>query len=155
MSDARQQRLFGIFERAAEELGDITQPVMQRAYADCPEALACFERHGLGEKLQDLEAVMVEQTLYCVLAWEENPGAARITLETTIPHHAETLEVPLPFFWSIFEALFDELAERVIGDRADELQDWQALHGEIEDYVRSDIAPYLAATTVDGEETLS
>lgn len=129
-----------IFEQVAETLGDITKPVMQRAYEAFPEAKQSFKQHGLGEKLSDLEAVMVEQTLYCVIGWVESPGASKVTLDTTVPHHAETLNVPLPFFWSIFTALFDLVKASIPAADKKKIEVLTALQAEIEDYVHNSIS---------------
>jgi len=45
--DQKSMLLENSLERAAERLGDITEPVMNRYYASHPEARASFNEHGL------------------------------------------------------------------------------------------------------------
>ena len=129
-----------IFSLAAEELGDITTPVITRAYQLCPEGHKAFQTHALTNNLFDLEANMVEQTLYCILDWTRNREASKVAVFSTLPHHIETLEVSLEMFLSPFEALFDVI-ERVILP-SDTLQQtaWQTLRTDFFCFCEEDLS---------------
>jgi hypothetical protein len=55
--------LDAILTRAADQLSDLTEPVMQRFYWDFRDAKAKFEHHDLGKR-ERLEAEIVETALY-------------------------------------------------------------------------------------------
>jgi len=63
---ARQALLERGLERAAEALGDVTEPVMAAFYAGFPEAEASFERLSLDNRAR-LEGEIVAQALYCLM----------------------------------------------------------------------------------------
>lgn len=79
-------------ERAAETLGDVTEPVIAAFYERFPEAQATFDRLSLGNRSR-LEGEMVAQALYCLMTWFEYPDEVRGVLMTSVPHHKQTLEV--------------------------------------------------------------
>lgn len=135
-----------IFEAAAEELGDVTEPVMAEAYRLCPESRASFEHHGLGDSVALLEANMVEQTLYAVLAWPEDAETSKIAIAGTLPHHIETLDVPADFFWCLFDALFDVIGKVIDPVDTLKLAVWRELHTEIRQFFFEECAALGAET---------
>ena len=136
MSD-KAKLLESIFADVAEQLGDITRPVMARTYELCPEAREAFEVNCLGG-ISSLEANMVEQTLYCVMDWIENQDNSKITLLHTLPHHTDTLNVPLKSFYSMFEALFGVVENSVLNTDKKKQELWQEIKSEIHAYVHGD-----------------
>ena len=94
--------------RAAELLGDLRQPVMNRFYRRFPEALAVFETKSAGHR-ETLEGQMVAQTLWCLMTWVERPIEIRIVLHTTVPHHAAALQVPAPLFAGFIDAVVETI----------------------------------------------
>jgi hypothetical protein len=58
--------------RAAEILGDVTGPVMEKYYTNHPKAKISFEEHGFGNGVK-LEAEMVESIIYCLMNWYDRP----------------------------------------------------------------------------------
>ena len=78
--------------RAADKIGDLTEPVMSHFYQRYPQARESFERLACGNHAR-LEAVMVENVLYCIMQWFERPEEIRIILYGSVPHHQETLKV--------------------------------------------------------------
>lgn len=120
--------LYSILERAAEQLGDITEHVYSRYYRRCPEAHERFAELYPGG-VQRLEGEMVEQVLYCIMEWYESPGEIEIILISTIPHHIDTLQVKQEYFSQLVAAVFDTLRATIppheTGELAvlDELQD--------------------------------
>lgn len=92
--------------RAAELIGDITPPVMALYYARHPDARVSFERHGLGGTAQ-LEGEMVGNSLYCLMHCLESPMEVEILLDTSVPHHHFTLDVPLSWYQGLVDATID------------------------------------------------
>lgn len=123
----KQQLLLGSLERAAELLGDITAPVYTRYYARCPEARTHFANfHPDGP--ERLEGSMVEQALYCLMHWFDAPGEVEIVLTGTIPHHIETLGVPVELFSRLITAVCETVVATVPAGAEDELAVWRELH---------------------------
>jgi len=60
-------------ERVAEQLGDVTAPIMAAFYERFPEAQVAFDRLSLGNRAR-LEGEMVAQALYCLMTWFAHPG---------------------------------------------------------------------------------
>ena len=109
---ARMEQLEAILTRAAEEVGDLTEPAITRFYADSPAALEDFRHHAHG-KLAQLQATMVETTLYCIMTWFERPGEIATILYGTVPHHTQTLHVVLPHFVGLLNAVIDAIADTI------------------------------------------
>lgn len=108
-----------ILERTADQLGDITDPVLDHYYARFPQGREDFRRHDPSGHYQ-LEGVMVEQVLYCMMRWFEYPGEVEIVLNTTIPHHIVTLGVSDNIFSGLLEAVCDIVETTIPEDAADE-----------------------------------
>jgi hypothetical protein len=117
-------------ERAAETLGDITAPVMARFYEAWPEALPAFEHHGLGAR-QRLETAMVDTALYCATNWLDRPMEITIQLNSSVPHHQDTLKIELPWYRGLLEAVVDVIAETIPADQPAELAIWKRIRGEL------------------------
>ncbi len=105
-------RLEEILIRAAELVGDVTEPTMQRFYDRFPEAHEAFVRLGLGKR-EALEAQMVETALYSVMEWIERPIEVSIMLDSSIPHHRSTLQVRSEWYRGLLDTLLDVLAETI------------------------------------------
>lgn len=112
--------------RAAEQLGDITPLVMDRYYADFPDARASFERHGLG-KTSALEGEMVENCLYCLMTCLDRPMEVEIMLDTSVPHHHVTLDVPLSWYQGLVDAAIDVVVETIPPERPNEHAVWSEI----------------------------
>jgi len=113
-------------ERAAEILGDLTQPVLERFYNRFPEARAAFAHHG-GERQARLEADMVETALYCAMGWFERRSEVEIVLAGATPHHQETLAVPIAWYRGLFEALVTVVVETIPSGETDERAVWSEI----------------------------
>lgn len=117
-------------ERAAEALGDITEPVYALYYGRCPDARARFaEFYPHGQ--ERLEGAMVEQVLYCLMYWFESPGEIEIVLISTIPHHIETLGVPGDMFSHLITAVCDTVIATIPAEAEAEHAVWRELHREL------------------------
>jgi hypothetical protein len=133
-------------ERAAEQLGDITEKVYARYYERFPEAQQRFaELHPGGQ--HRLEGEMVEQVLYCLMQWFDCPGEIEIILLTTIPHHIDTLHVKPAFFSELMTTVCETIIATIppgeSGERAvwDELQEtMQTLCDQGSQYARATLA---------------
>ena len=101
-----------VLERAAEDLGDITEAVLERYHASYPQARACFMHHEPHD-FAKLEAEMVSEALYCLMKWPESPGEVEIILLTTVPHHADTLAVPPDLFGGLITAVSETVAASI------------------------------------------
>lgn len=115
----RQSLLETTLTRASDLLGDVTPLVMALYYKRFPEALEHFEYHGMGETKR-LEGDMVEQALYCLLDYLTMQGAIEIVLLGTVPHHIQTLKIPIELFDGLLDCLCDVIADTIPADNTDE-----------------------------------
>jgi hypothetical protein len=113
-------------ERAADQLGDVTAPIMALYYRRYPEAEAAFERLSIGDKPQ-LEGGMVENTLYCAMTWLESQAEVEIMLWHTTPHHEHTLDIRLEWFTGFADALIDVIAQTIPPECRGELAVWEEI----------------------------
>lgn len=114
-------------ERAAEKLGDITNPVMECYYALHPDARTSFREHGLGNAVK-LEAEMVESVLYCLMNWLDRPQEIRIMFGSTVPHHEETLHVNSAWFTGLVDAAVHVITETIPKTQQEEHVLWEDIH---------------------------
>ena len=121
-------------ERAAESIGDITQPVMDMFHARCPEGAAAFAHHGFDDPAR-LEALMVENVLYCLMTWFERPEEIRILFYSSVPHHMDTLHVPAHLYRELMFAGIDTITRSIPADCADEIAAWQVMRQDFADLV--------------------
>ena len=112
-------------ERAAEALGDVTQPVIDLFYQRFPDARASFAHHSPG-KPESLEAEMVGNALYYVMCWYENPIEARIAFDSSVPHHRVALGVPPDWYRGFIETFLD-VVEPAAAPVGEEAQAWTEL----------------------------
>ena len=120
MDAARQALIEQGLGRAAEVLGDVTQPVIDLFYARFPDARASFAYHS-PSKPESLEAEMVGNALFYVMVWFENPIEARIAFDSSVPHHRVALGVPPDWYQGFLEAFLDvvEPAAAPLGEEAE------------------------------------
>ncbi|WP_109357436.1 hypothetical protein [Sphingorhabdus sp. EL138] len=121
-------------ERAADRLGDITEPVMKRYYDIHPEARDSFREHGLGNTVK-LEAEMVESVVYCLMNWLESPQEIRIMFGSTVPHHEETLHVHTDWFSGLVDAAVHVIAETIPDTKQEERDLWEEIHQGVNDLI--------------------
>jgi len=122
-------------ERVVEQLGDPCEPVLERFYERYPAAREAFERLGLGAPTK-LEQQMFEQALYCLMTWIERPEEVRIVLNSSVPHHRQTLEVVLEWYDGLIGATCAVLRSAVPAEAAEELALWDRVEREVRDCVR-------------------
>ncbi len=121
-------------ERTAEQLGDITAPVMKRYYEIHPGARASFREHGLGNTVK-LEAEMVESVVYCLMNWLDRPQEIRIMFGSTVPHHEETLHVKTDWFRGLVDAAVHVIAQTIPIARQDERNLLEEIHQGINNLI--------------------
>ena len=128
--EARVALMEAALERAADVVGDLTDPAMIRLYDRYPLAREAFERLGLGDR-HSLEGQMVETTLFSLMSWLTDETMIALMLADTLPHHCMTLGVSVEWFG----ALVEEVADLVIGcipaDRPAERTVWEAIRAEV------------------------
>lgn len=129
MADSRLPLVEAALEHAAEVLGDVTPLVMAEFFARYPEAEASFAHHAPHNPAK-LEAEMVENALYCLMTWCERRSEVEIILQTSAPHHNDTLKVPYGWYSGLILATADVLA-RASRDE-DERALWRGLREELE-----------------------
>jgi hemoglobin-like flavoprotein len=112
--------------RAAEQIEDLTAPVMALLAARFPETVAAFDHHGQG-KPEKLRAEMMDNLLYCLMTWFERPDEIRILLYGSIPHHHDTLNVHADWYWGLLDAGVEVIAATIPADEANELAAWAEL----------------------------
>lgn len=128
--DAKKALLDVSLERAAEQLGDITPHVMEAYYRRHPEARRRFEDLASGER-GALEQQMVDQALYCLMVWVESPLQIEIILNTTVPHHMQTLDIPSHLFSELIAATCATIVSTIPPQKTGELALWNELHAGI------------------------
>jgi hypothetical protein len=116
--------------RAAEQIGDITGPVMTRYYQRHPEAMAAFDAHALGNR-PALEGDMVERVLYCLMQWLESPGEIEMLLTGSVIHHNDTLQIPPTWFEELVKAPADIIVETIPPENSAEIAVWKDLRQDL------------------------
>lgn len=135
----KQQLVETILHRTAEEIGDITEPVMSLYYQRLPDALEHFEHHALGN-LKGLEGEMVERALYCLMIWFESPGEIEIMLSGSVPHHQDTLKIPPQYYLELINATADVIADTIPPGNPDEAAVWTELRSELRKIVENSVS---------------
>ncbi|MEN9683000.1 MAG: hypothetical protein RLZZ427_751 [Pseudomonadota bacterium] len=128
MHNQRQADVDAALAHAAEVLGDVTPLVMAEFYRQFPDARASFVHHALGDPGR-LEAEMVDNALYFVMTWRERRMEVEIIIQTSTPHHAETLGVPAAWYGGLLAATIDVLASAARGPGDAAL--WAGLRAEL------------------------
>lgn len=125
-----------ILMRAADQIGDITPAAMAAYYQRNPDAKAAFEANGLGKREQ-LEGMMIENSLHCLMNWFQSPGEIEILLGGSVLHHHATLNVPTNWYSDLIETTAEVIAQTIPADNVAELSVWNEvrrdLHGVIDD----------------------
>ena len=116
--------------RAAEQIGDITGPVMTRYYQRHPEAMAAFDAHAQGNR-PALEGDMVERVLYCLMQWLESPGEIEMLLTGSVIHHNDTLQIPPTWFEELVKATADIIVETIPPENSAEIAVWKDLRQDL------------------------
>ena len=116
--------------RAAEQIGDITGPVMTRYYQRHPEAMLAFDAHALGNR-PALEGDMVERVLYCLMQWLESPGEIEMLLTGSVIHHNDTLQIPPTWFEELVKATADIIVETIPPENSAEIAVWKDLRQDL------------------------
>lgn len=127
-------------ERAAEIVGDITQPTLDRFFARFPEAEAAFVRLADVDADQ-VEGRMVENCLYCMMEWFGRPGEVRGVIEDQIPHHVRTLEVSAQWYWEMLRASLEVVSEIIPPEAPDEAAVWAEMSEGLRTMIFAAAAP--------------
>ena len=128
--EEKKQLLEHSLERVVEQVGDITQPTIERYYRRFPAAANAFERLWEGNRAQ-LEGEMVERAVYCLMYWFDSPGEIEIMLGGSVLHHNDTLQVPPEWYRGLIEATIDVIVETIPPGNAPELAVWGELRREL------------------------
>ena len=122
--------------RAAELVGDITAPVIERLYARFPASRAHFAELG-SDKICRLEADMVENTLFALMEWLTDGATIAINLGDTVPHHMTVLRIEVAHFAALVEETAGVVINTIPADRPGERAVWQRIRDEILEVVAS------------------
>jgi hypothetical protein len=122
-----------ILFRAAEDIGDITAPVMENFYHRSEGGRELFELHS--RHMDQLEGLMVEQSLYCLMQWFKSPVEIEILLSETVPHHKETLKIPTSAYKDLVLATADIIASSIPAGNSVETAVWTELCEQLVDAV--------------------
>jgi hypothetical protein len=136
MSDPRTELIEAGLARAAGTLGDITLPVVEEFYRRFPEARANFIHHS-PHNPGKLEAEMVGNTLYYVMAWFESPGEAGFAFDNSVPHHRVALGVSPDWYRGFIEAFLDVVEPAAAPDGKEERGAWSDLRAGLVGLVES------------------
>ena len=123
---------------AADKIGDLHPPVLEKYHDRLPGAKAELARH---DDSGELEHSMVEQALYCLMTWFVRPMDVQIVLRETVPHHIQTLMVPLPYLEQPITALIDVVGEAVPLTAEAELMTLNKLQKELQLTLREAVIP--------------
>ncbi|GAB5488116.1 MAG: hypothetical protein Pars2KO_16860 [Parasphingorhabdus sp.] len=124
--EQKKARLEKSLERAAEMLGDITQPTMRHYYKQFPEAKSSFEEHGNGRSTS-LEAEMVDSVLYCLMYWLERRFEIEIIFGSSVSHHEDTLRINHEWYVGLVQSAAAVIKETIPETEAEELEVWQEI----------------------------
>jgi len=119
-----------ILMRAAEQVGDLTQPAMAGFYLRFPEAKPVFDEFNRGWMGQ-LEGQMIENSVYCLMRWCEAPGEIEVMLLGSVSHHQATLHVPADWYGGLIEATAEVVGDTIPVENAAEQKVWAALRGDL------------------------
>ncbi len=118
-----------ILERAAEKIGDITAPTMTNFYGRHPGGRELFAEHA--RRLDHLEGLMVEQSVYCLMQWFVSPMEIEILLRDTVPHHKHTLKIPTSAYSELLIATADTIGNTIPAENTREKSVWNELCGQL------------------------
>jgi len=127
----KQDIVNAILERAAEQVGDITGPVLERFYQECPEAHQLFKLLFPLDPCR-LEAEMVEQSLYCIMHWYTSPDEIEIILLESVPHHAQTLNISATVFKSLLHATTEVIRSTIPANHQTQIDVWDEAFTRLE-----------------------
>lgn len=122
----KKQRLENILERAAEILGDITQPTMLHYYQSFPEAKSSFDEHGTGRSTS-LETEMVDSVLYCLMYWLKRRFEIEIIFGSSVPHHEDTLHIRHEWYVGLVQSAAAVIRNTIPKTACEELEVWQEI----------------------------
>lgn len=135
MNDPGKVKLLNLgLERAADRLGDVTPLAIQRFLDQFPQADAAFELHWSGSR-RELEGQMVENALYCLMTWLEDPQDVACLLTDSVPHHKLTLHVDPAWYGGLIDATAEVIAETIPEEFVDEIVVWQGLRADLRNLV--------------------
>lgn len=117
-------------DRAGAQLGDITPLVMARFLARCPDAQASFVHHW-PHNPERLAAEMVDNALYCAMTWFERKSEIEILIQSSVPHHTDSLGIPAQWYAELLGATVDVLAETCPAEAEEEAAMWVQLRAAL------------------------
>ena len=126
MPEQKKARLETSLERAAEMLGDITQPTMRHYYKQFPEAKSSLEGHGIGRSTS-LETEMVDSVLYCLMYWLERRFEIEIIFGSSVSHHEDTLRINHEWYVGLVQSAATVIKNTIPETENEELEVWQEI----------------------------
>lgn len=78
---------------------------------------------------------MVENALYCLMTWLEDPQDVACLLTDSVPHHKLTLHVDPAWYGGLIDATAEVIAETIPEEFVDEIVVWQGLRADLRNLV--------------------
>ncbi|MFV0645923.1 MAG: hypothetical protein ACK5NN_15755 [Sphingomonadaceae bacterium] len=114
----------------ADTWGDIVDPAMERFYKQYPDALESFEYHGLGER-HNLEGMMIEQVIYFLMTWPEDPSEISIIMDNSVRHHHDVLQVFPRWYIGLIDAVIGLIFEALPDNSDNARRVWREIRDEL------------------------
>ena len=126
--------ILSTFEQAAEVHGDITEMVYKDFLAKNPEAEKYFYIRG-DEFVSNLKERMVQDAIYSLLEYLDNPEEVDITFKYIVPQHQD-LDIPTQYFAALLESISEVVYSSVDANKlAATKQHWTLLIDAFRDIV--------------------
>lgn len=119
-------------ERAAETIGDVTQPAMDLFFERFPEGRSLFTAHA-SATVGNLEGQMVESVVFYILQWIEQPGEVRMALGQSAWHHFGSLGVEPAHFEGLIDSVHEVIGNTIPLAEKDELDAWMSISASLKD----------------------
>ena len=120
-----------VLQFACDAYGDITPQVSEHFHARHPDARKAIEERYPG-RLAELEGLMVEQALYCIMQWPIDRQEVEFILGTVGPQHASTFGIGTEHFIGFFDSVFAVIRQTIPSHALPESRIFGSLQSELQ-----------------------
>jgi hypothetical protein len=120
-------------EHAGEIHGDITPLVCADLLKNHPGAEEYFDVRG-SQFTAEIQAKMVQDSIYSCIEYLEVPEEAEIVLKYTIPQHQD-LGIPMKYFFALLESVANVVCAAAESEPATVKANWQSLMQQLKDII--------------------